>query len=133
MKKINEDKFFLSYSQEITKYSILTRKFLPSIDDVINSVSNYFDVSLELILSNKNRSESLPRNFAIYLSQLITAQSQKIIAEKFGLTYSAVSKICTRLDVRKTRDVTKTNKSIEGYFVKFQDLTPFFPFSLLVF
>jgi len=70
-------------------------------DDVIEAISDYFNVSPDDV--SKNSSES--RNIAIYLMKKFTGMTNRQIGELFGdLSYSAVAKAHQRLSTKLKKD-----------------------------
>ncbi len=88
--------------QEISQQSELIRYLLPTIDEVIYTVANYYNVSSFEIIINRNRKlGNLPRRVAIFLSFKILGYDQKAIALRFkGLSNTSISPICQRMGIQ---------------------------------
>ncbi len=90
----------VSKAEEIPEHYALVRKYLPTVEEVINATAICFSVAPSSIVNNENRiRDNLPRKLAIYLSCYLTGKNQKEIATIFNdITYSAISKTCSRFE-----------------------------------
>jgi chromosomal replication initiation ATPase DnaA len=94
--------------QDVPEQLNLIKKFYPTIEEVIRVVVDYFNVTYSSVLNNDKGRKLLARKYAIFLSQRLTGESQRIIGKKFGgLTYSTVSKISKAVEISmKESDMT---------------------------
>lgn len=100
IKRIKEEKISHKVQLNVPEHCNLIKRFSPTIEEVIRTVENYFDNSCANTLSNGKEKRSLVKKYAIFLSQRLTGESQRVIGAKFGgLTYSTVSKISSSIEM----------------------------------
>jgi len=100
IRKIKKDRSATMLSEEIPEHLALVRKYLPTVEEVVNATATCFAVLPSSIISYSDRTHNnLPRKVAIYLSYYLTGKKQKDIANVFnGITYSAISQTCRRFE-----------------------------------
>jgi len=73
-------------------------------DNITKKVTNRYKVFAEMFYNSKRRS-ILAKKVAIYLAKKLTPLKNREIGDKFGITYSAVSKV-----VSDVEDIMLKNK-----------------------
>lgn len=97
IEKIKKDQQLLPIA-EIPKYSYSNNTTIYTVQNIIDLVTQHFNIDSQAITKPGDKKENIPRKIAIYLASKLTDETQKAIANTFNLgTYTAVSKIYHRL------------------------------------
>lgn len=88
----------IKINQEIPEQRRLLKLYIPEIEDVINVVSCFYQVSREAITVGQRGKFNKPRAVAIYLSILLCQKSYTKIAEELGVSRTAISSCLSKFN-----------------------------------
>lgn len=87
--------------EEIPECRIIEKCFAPSAEDVVNTVSHYFNIKPGDLTRRPNRKQgNIPRKIALYLAFRTNLKNKRDITKIFeGITYRSISHICRKLEL----------------------------------
>lgn len=114
---LNNAQLTLPLAEELLVDYIPKKQRTIAIDDVLKTVSAYFNISLRLLRGKRrDRKVSLPRQICIYLCRELTAASVVDIARAVGKTHPAVINSYNKIkeDLRRDKELAKIVQEISS-------------------
>ncbi len=109
----------LRFHQDIPE----ARALAPDPKNIINTVSECFNIKEESLMKTRRGRENLPRDTAVYFVRMYSMKTLAEVGRYFNIfNYSTVSSIVERVNVRKSKDkaFAKQLKKIENFLGKGQ-------------
>lgn len=94
--------------EDLPEHKIISKSLMPSINNIIEIVANYYKIKYQSITVNSNKTlKNVPRHVAIYFSLKYSGKDRREIANYFcGVSYKSLSSASRRLTIELEKNLT---------------------------